>query len=309
MIMKYGGSIASMCNPKFTVFTPTYNRAHLLERVFSSLQKQTFKSFEWIVIDDGSTDRTAEVVAEFAKKLDCPVRYFYKSNEGKVRAINDALSYAAGEWFIVFDSDDWCHNAALERIAEEIALIEQRGDADEYCAISTLKTYTSGQVVGDDYSRFSKYGASYVDRFNSGLKGDKWEIIKTAVHRRYMYDVQLGERYMAPSYAWLCMGRFYKTAFLNEPLSIIEYQSAGISRNNILHRASSPYSAIRHYELSIGLSRNFLLRTKMRINRERFKAHAGVSVSRTFSGFMGFLFFVRDGFKLNEIRRRLARGK
>lgn len=289
---------------KFTIFTPTYNRAHLLNRVFSSLKAQAFKSFEWIIVDDGSTDETAAVVQGFLEKTDFSLRYFYKKNEGKVRAINDALGYARGEWFIVFDSDDWCIEDALGILGKEIGLLEEMADASEYAAISTLKRLQCGDLVGDDYSDMPKYGASYVDRFNAAVKGDKWEVIKTSVHRQFPYDIEAGERYMAPSYAWLRLGLVYKTVFLNEALSIVEYQADGISRNNILHRSGSPISTIRHYEMSATVARGFILRLKMKANAVRFMLHAKRSPKIGVSVLLGGLLYLLDKFKIEQLRSR-----
>ena len=287
-----------------TVFTPTFNRANLIERVFSSLQSQTIKNFEWLVIDDGSTDNTKLVLDEFKTKASFPIRYFAKNNAGKVAAINDALDLANGEWFIVFDSDDWCDSDALESISHEISLLHRSDFYNEYCAISVLKRYVSGEVVGDDYSTIDKYGKTYIDRFNFRIRGDKWEIIRTSMHKNFKYNLALGERYMAPGYAWLMMGQKYNTVFINKAYSTIEYQKDGISRNNIIHRSGSPCNAMKYYHFASECSRGIFLKWKSIINYYRFYFHSSREnkIHGGILGFFGFLIYVLDVQKINLIK-------
>lgn len=109
-----------MENPLITVFTPAYNRANTLPRVFEGLKKQTYKNFEWIIIDDGSSDNT-KCVAEnmLSEKVFFNITYKYQQNSGKHIAINRAVEIAKGEFFIILDSDDTCTDNALECFVEE----------------------------------------------------------------------------------------------------------------------------------------------------------------------------------------------
>ena len=100
----------------FTVFTATYNRAHTLHRVWESLCVQTFRDFEWLIIDDGSTDGTEAIVRAWQAEADFDIRYMWKPNEGKHTAYNVAIQCAQGRFFIPFDSDDECVPDALERL-------------------------------------------------------------------------------------------------------------------------------------------------------------------------------------------------
>lgn len=262
---------------KITVFTPTYNRADLIERVYSSLCKQTYKDFEWLVIDDGFTDRTSSVIDEYQKVSPFPIRYYQRINRGKVACINEALDLAIGYFFLVFDSDDWCVEHALERFV--IAWLELSDQEREcYSGVSSLKAYMSGEVVGEDYLRMSNFGESYIDRESKKVRGDKWEFIRTDVHRCYRYDIAEGERYMAPSYAWLRIGAQYKTVFLNEVLGVIEYQADGISRNIVRNRVFSPVSACRVYRSAFFLVPGSSAKIRFLSNHIRFRLHGGDEV-------------------------------
>lgn len=99
-----------------TVFTPTYNRAHTLHRVFNSLNMQKFKDFEWLIIDDGSTDDTRELIDSYAKEAQYPIRYYYKENGGRHTALNMSYGLAHGKYIINIDSDDELAPEALQKI-------------------------------------------------------------------------------------------------------------------------------------------------------------------------------------------------
>ena len=99
-----------------TVFTPTYNRGHLLGRLYESLKAQSDHRFEWLIVDDGSTDDTADIVAPWLAQKELPVTYIRTENGGKHRAINHGISIAHGEIFFIVDSDDWLAPNAIERI-------------------------------------------------------------------------------------------------------------------------------------------------------------------------------------------------
>ncbi|WP_085065478.1 glycosyltransferase family A protein [Pseudoalteromonas sp. TB51] len=285
---------------KFTVFTPTYNRASLIHRVYDSLMMQSIRDFEWIVIDDGSNDNTSELIESYKKEADFKIKYLYQENKGKVSAINSALEIADGFFFLVFDSDDWCVDDALERIYSEWLSIPDTHKAS-YAAVSCLKIYADGSVVGEDYNRMPKMGASYIDRFNNRIKGDKWECIITDIHKKYKYDLSQNERYMAPEYSWLGIGCKYKTLFINEPLSIIEYQTDGISRNNIKHRANNAKSTVKFYERAHLVSRGLINKVKVKVNLSRFYLH-DLKVMKSFY-ISTFLFPIAVALYLNDLKK------
>ena len=202
----------------FSIVTPTYNREKLISRVYDSLRAQTFRDFEWVVIDDGSIDQTQKVIEGFRKEADFPIVYHKKVNGGKVSAINSALSFLSGEWTVVFDSDDWCTPDALEKIKHLIVLSNNKVTPNEIGAVSVLKAYSdTGEIVGERYEKYSGELSNYIDRFNLGVKGDKWEIIRTDVQKRFPYPLSAGEKYLAPEYSWLMLAEYYDTIFDRVP--------------------------------------------------------------------------------------------
>jgi len=297
--------------PKITIFTPTYNRAKLIHRVYDSLIAQKTQNFEWLIIDDGSTDNTAEVVQQLTKNAKFTTEYIYRENRGKVYSINEALNIAKGEFFLVFDSDDWCSEDALvEFISAWEALTPL--EKEEYSGVSCLKAYQNGEIVGEDYKRISKKGASYVDRFNKRIKGDKWEFIKTDIHRENCYRILKNDRYMAPEYAWLNIGKKYKTIFLNKPLGVIEYQEDGISKNNLMHRVGSANSTCGFYLLAFKVSVGAKNKIKSLSNYIRFSFHAHrLELFRTRylvpAIILGAALYAIDSYKLNRAKEKNGR--
>lgn len=291
---------------RITVFTPTLNRASLLPRVFQALQAQDFHDFEWLIFDDGSWDDTQLVVDELKNLANFEIVYEYQENIGKTRSINKAVFRARGELFLVLDSDDWCVPHALSRFLEVWDGLGSK--QSEYCSISCLKTLADGAAIGEGYSKLSNGEFSYVDRFNAAVKGDKWEFISTKVHRENLYELAEFEKYMAPEYAWLKMGKSYKTVFLDEALGIVEYQPDGISRNNILHRLGSPQSACRFYEYALSCATTKRQKVRMAANYTRFALHGKSSrpfASQNSSGIgIGFALYCGD---LMGIVKRKAR--
>ncbi len=138
--------------PLFTVLTPTFNRAHTLPRVWESLRAQTFDAFEWVVVDDGSSDGTADLIAGWAAEAQFPVRYVRQENKGKHVAMNRGVAVSAGELIVSLDSDDACIPTALERLAFHWRSIpEDRRFA--YYAVVCQCADVSGRFVADPFPK------------------------------------------------------------------------------------------------------------------------------------------------------------
>jgi glycosyltransferase involved in cell wall biosynthesis len=104
---------------KITVVTATYNREKYIRRVYNSLKAQTYKKFEWIVIDDGSEDNTGKLVEHWKQESEFPIQYYYQVNQGKHIAVNKAIELADGEYYTVIDSDDEIRKDSFEILINE----------------------------------------------------------------------------------------------------------------------------------------------------------------------------------------------
>jgi glycosyltransferase involved in cell wall biosynthesis len=168
-----------------TILTPTYNRAHTLHRVHDSLLIQAMGDFEWIVIDDGSTDGTADVVGAWAKSAPFAIRYLRKPNGGKHTAVNLGLEHARGEFATIIDSDDSLAPDALSTIAECEAAATAAGGSEIDVMGFLSRDDLTGAVCGD---RFPVDGAvsTYTNLMHRhSLRGEWQFVVRTALLRRY----------------------------------------------------------------------------------------------------------------------------
>ena len=170
-----------------TVFTPTYNRGYILERVYRCLQEQTFSAFEWLIIDDGSCDNTRELVEEWMMRGNTfPIHYVYQENQGKQKAINHALDLARGKLFFVVDSDDMLTKNALEKIDqwEQTLPVNKK-----FCGFAGSDGDMSGEPTNPIFKE-EYVDATFLNRYpESGqfIGYDRPWVFYTDVHRKYKY--------------------------------------------------------------------------------------------------------------------------
>ncbi len=205
--------------PLFTIFTPTYNRAHTLHRAFDSLCAQTLRDFEWLVIDDGSTDGTEDLVAGWMKSADFPLRYLRQDHGGKHMAHNLALEEARGFFFSCLDSDDALVPNSLERLAYHWNTIPQ-DQRFRFYAVDGLCCDQYGKIVGDKYP-IEPFDANISEqKYIYRLRGEKWGVGLTEILRRYPFpDVARGT-YLPEGIVWQDVGKKYKSRAVNEVVRV-----------------------------------------------------------------------------------------
>lgn len=212
---------------KITVFTPTYNRAYIIENLYRSLQRQSYSDFEWLVVDDGSTDETENLFARIcAEENPFSVRYHRKENGGKCSAINQGLELARGELFFTMDSDDILTDDALMKVAQWEAELPRDGSFCGFAANGISDDAVSTVVPGKDYmdgNAFDMYGE---------MGGEKAIIFYTEIHRKYMYPVFPGEKFMTEAVTWNRMAwDGYKMRYFNDVIWIWEYKPDGLTKS------------------------------------------------------------------------------
>lgn len=212
-----------------TVFTPTYNRGYLLKRLYNSLLYQTYKNFEWIIIDDGSVDCTKQLVNNFIQENKLDIIYIYQHNSGKHVAINNAAQIARGELFFIVDSDDYLTKDSLEYV---IKLWKEIDVKVKYLGVSGSIGYNKEDLVGDNIS------AKYLDctplelRYKYNIRGDKAEVIRTDLIRKYPYPVFKEENFLTEAVWWNFMSELnYKIRYSNKINYICNYLNDGLTKN------------------------------------------------------------------------------
>ena len=209
-----------------TVFTPAYNRAHTLARTYASLLRQDCKDFVWLIVDDGSSDNTAELVQSWQQKDNgFEIRYLYKENGGMHTAHNMAYEVIDTELNVCIDSDDCLADGAVKKILDKWRAVKDLG----YAGIIGLDADLEGKLIGKGFpdglteTTLSGYYAA-------GGSGDKKLVYRTDIIKKYPpYPVFEGEKYVALAYKYRLIDQDYKLAVLDEVLCNVEYQADGSS--------------------------------------------------------------------------------
>lgn len=259
-----------MKHPFITILTPTYNRASLLPRLFDSLLRQTNKDFEWIVVDDGSTDDTREVAANLKEKCGgaFPMGYVYKANGGKHMAINIGAERARGELLFIADSDDLLTDDALETVANSWHDIS---DDKSFAGIAGLDiTMDTREVIGSGLPQ-EHIDCNAIDiRYRHHVTGDMKEVFRTEVLREFPFPEFAGERFCPEQLVWFRMARRYRLRYINKPIYIADYQPDGITAGITTARMRNPSASMLTYAELTECPVPFLVKVKAAINFWRF---------------------------------------
>lgn len=212
-----------------TIFTPTYNRAYILDRLYKSLVEQSCHNFEWLIIDDGSTDNTENLIREWLQNDNkFNIRYYKVENGGKQRAINKAVSLAKYDYFFCVDSDDRLIKSAVEQIISWIPSIHNNED---FAAISGLKRVLSGKIAENPKFCGKEYiDCTNLDRIKYNLTGDCAEIYKTKILKKYPFKVWEGETFTPECIVWDAIAiDGYKVRWYNSYIYECEYLLDGLT--------------------------------------------------------------------------------
>jgi glycosyltransferase involved in cell wall biosynthesis len=219
-----------MSRPAFTVFTATYNRAHTLPRVYASLVSQTCTDFEWLIVDDGSSDGTEDLVRRWQAEAGFPVSYVFQENRGKHHALNRGVQEANGELFVILDSDDEARPDALRRMLEIWKSIPD-ATRDEYCGVNV-----ECEAVGSGRTRHRELvgpvDATLPELFyRYGVRHDIWGAVLTSVLKVHPFPDLDGARFVPEGLVWREIGRHRRTRYVQEPFLIIH--DAGSDRLSV----------------------------------------------------------------------------
>lgn len=214
-----------------TVFTPTYNRAYIIDILYRSLLAQTNTEFEWIIVDDGSTDNTEEYFQQIKQnKNPFPIIYIKQSNGGKHRAINRGVHLAHGELFFIVDSDDYLTPNAIEK------LYRWRDSLDyklPWAGISGARGYGENQYIGSVCDQKDYVDAKNTERDKYGLVGDKAEAYFTEVLKKYPFPEIEGENFITEEVVWNAIAKDgYYLRWFKDIIYICNYLEDGLTKNN-----------------------------------------------------------------------------
>jgi glycosyltransferase involved in cell wall biosynthesis len=270
----------------FTVFTPTYNRADTLHRPYLSLCAQSIRDFEWLIVDDGSTDQTRSLVETWQREADFPIRYIYQNNSGKPTACNLGINEASGQFFLILDSDDGCTSDALERFLHHwnnIPLDVQ----SQFSAVTALCQDQHGKLVGTPYPRDVLDSNSIELIYKYKVKGEKWGFQRTDVLKQFLFPVDAEHKFVPESVVWLAIARRYQTRFVNERLRIYWIDDGASDhlttlRKEVVHGRAARHRAILN-DLIDWFPRAPLELARSAINFSRYSFDLGNGPVRQFS--------------------------
>ncbi len=212
---------------RLTVFTPTYNRKDLLARVYDSLVSQTVKDFEWLIVDDGSTDGTDEVIKSWLDEGKITIRYHYRSNGGKMRAHNTGVYLARGELFVCLDSDDVFISTAVEELLGAYdAAVSSCGEDHRIGGVVAHKGSDESHILGGsdfpDVAVSTLYGL-----YLKGFTGETTLMYETAILKDYPFPEIEGEKYVPEDYIYDKIDSVCRLAVLPRIITVCEIVKGG----------------------------------------------------------------------------------
>jgi glycosyltransferase involved in cell wall biosynthesis len=231
-----------------TVFTPTYNRAYCLHQLYESLCRQTSSDFEWLIIDDGSTDHTKELVESWIKEGKVVIHYVYKENGGMHTGHNKAYELIETELNVCIDSDDFMPDDAVEIIINNSKVLSER-----FAGLIGLDIDKKGEVIGTKMpDNISECTLTQLHQKYS-VKGDKKLVYRTKVVKKFPpYPTYEGEKFVPLGYLYRLIDRDYVLKPINKPLVVVEYLEDGSSMNILKQYRENPrgFAFVRIYELN-----------------------------------------------------------
>ena len=248
-------------NKLLTIFTSTYNRAYCLCHGYEALKRQTCKDFIWLIVDDGSTDNTAELIKDWQEQeKEFEILYVYKENGGLYTGYTTAIKYIETELCVCVDSDDYLTDNAVELI---LKCWRERG-SERVAGILGLDCTEDGKVIGDLLPKQETINLIdiYIGKY-SFINGDRKDVLRTELYRRYTsFDSVPGEKDYNPHFLHLAISRDYNFLVLNEKLCVVEYQPGGMTATVFRQYLRSPRSfrLMRQVELSLPAPPLFLVK-------------------------------------------------
>lgn len=246
-------------NPKFTVFTSTFNRGYIIQKLYQSLRNQTFRNFEWLIVDDGSTDNTAELFAGWIKECKSfQITYKKVANGGKPRAINLGAKYAQGQYFFMVDSDDYLVPNALEKLNIWCDEIENK---TEFVGVGAARGYPNGNYLKGVAPLVNEKGyidATNLEREKYNLDADMCEAYKTDIFRKFPMAEWPGEKFAPEQIALNNMALAgYKIRWHNDIIYVCDYLEDGLTKGSLRLEKENPmgYAMMYNHKLLYNISR------------------------------------------------------
>lgn len=301
---------------RITIFTPTYNRAYTIGKLYESLKIQTNQDFKWLIIDDGSTDNTKQIVEEWKKENIIEIEYVYKKNGGMHSAHNFAYDIIDTELNTCIDSDDYLVEDAIEKI---LTTWENVKDNKNIAGIIALDASSDNKIIGTKMPENIENSTLFDLYQKYKVLGDKKVIYRTSLTKDYSYPIYEGEKYVPLSYKYNKIDEEYTMKLLNEIICIVEYMPDGATKNaRFEYLRSAKGNAFFYKEQAKLKMANFLYKLRMtshyvvcsRITRDKNIIKNGPGYLITILSFpIGFVFSILLEVKYKKILKELRKNR
>ena len=300
-------------NDLVTVCIPTYNRKNMISRTVISALSQTYSPIEVLIIDDGSQDGTDQVIkqlrGQYPNKI---IKYYYKENGGKYTALNSGIRLAAGEFFLILDSDDTLLPNAIEILMNVWRKIPEK-ERPQYCGIMGRYQSQEGTRIGKAFPKMNAmdfYKSNYIDfHWISGPYSDCCELLKSEIIKQYSFPETQGLTFFPEAYLMDQIGIHYKLACINTIVGTKQYVISGITKNFLKVHINNAGNMLKYY----GLLKNFIEKGEIEIpamkafriktNYYRYTFHCHQSIHKYNVIFLcaGYGMYLRDRYILKKL--------
>lgn len=244
---------------RLTIFTPTFNRGYIINNCYDSLCRQTNKDFVWLIVDDGSTDHTEELVSTWERENKIDITYIKQKNAGKHVAHNTGVLNCKTDIFVCVDSDDFLTDDAVEVIYQNWQSID---DDLSLAGLIALRGYSNGKVNGTRMPQ-SINRCRMLDLYNQyGFKGDTIIVLRADVLKKNLFPVFEGEKFVTEAVVYDKIDQDHQFLLLDRILYISEYLEDGYTRNILRVHRSSPKGYIYFLTERVGLAHTLTERYK-----------------------------------------------
>lgn len=255
---------------KLTIFTPVYNRADLIDRLYESLRRQTNHNFIWLIVDDGSTDNLQQKIERLNKESDFEIRYYYQKNQGKHAAHNTGVEKCDTELFFCVDSDDYLKEGAVEKILT----VHEMNLSRKVLGYFFRKVDTEGNVSGGKFSVKNNVVGLREIYYRYGFVGELAIVLKTDLIKGFSFPTYANEKFVSEKVLYNQLSSIAPMVYVDEAIYVFEYQESGYTMNSNKLLAKNPKGAAMGFLSDAVYGTNFI---------DMSKAYAAFSsVKKTF---------------------------